>query len=187
MWGIALGVWGSCCSSILVVLGGSWSWSAVTLGEEGLRWVSVAEMPFVDAVLLGSLLAPCPEHPKWCDHPSLQGMDAQVWLSPLAVPPPHCCQVSFWDCFLFSASWCLAAHAARAWKQWGLGTLFLHLPCTKRNVKQLSDQSELHKGALFSVIFLPDFRAAEECFLLFGAGYCGSVHTTSKGVCQGSW
>jgi len=61
------------------------------------------------------------------------------------------------------------------------------LPCAKRNVKQLPDQSELHKGTLFSAFFLPDFRVAGERFILLGAGYRGSMCTTNEGIRQGSW
>lgn len=62
----------------------------------------------------------------------------------------------------------------------------LHSHC-KRNVKQQSDQSELYKGTLFSTIFLLVFRVAGEGFILLGAGCRGSVHTTSRGICQESW
>lgn len=108
-----------------------------------------------------------------------------VGLPPLAVPAPHAAT---------SPSGTLSSSllsGARLFVQPGLGNSgaeghSLHLPCTKRNVKQLSEQIELHKGTLFSAIFLLDFRMAEECFLLFGAGCCGSVHAMSKGICQGS-
>lgn len=159
-----------------------WLWGQVGADllwhHEKSNWVSVAEMPFVDALHCWTLWPPAPRTSRdMVIHPC-QGHSG--WAPPFGCPSSSCCQISSATLF-----WCWAICAARAWKQWSWRTLFLHLPCTKRNVKQCYKQIEMHKGTLFSAIFLHDFQMTEECFLLFGIGCCGSVHAMSKGICQG--
>lgn len=133
-------------------------------------------MPFVDALPCWTLWPPALRTPSdMVIHPC-EGHSG--WAPSSGCPSSSCCQISFWDFFPF---WCWAVCAAMA-----LDTVELHLPRTKRNAKQHCEQIELHKGTLFSAIFLLDFTVAEECFLLFGAGCCGSVHAMNKGICQGS-
>lgn len=162
-----------------------WLWGQVGADllwhNEKSNWVSVAEMPFVNALPCWTLWSPALRTPSGIVIHPCKGHSG--WAPSLGCPSSSCCQISFWDFFPF---WCWDVCAARAWKQWSWGTLFLHLPCTKRNVKQCYEQIEQHKGTLFSAIFLLDFSMAEECFLLFWAGCCGSVHAMSKKICQGN-
>lgn len=116
--------------------------------------------------------------------PNSMLFDPQGWAPLLCSPTLMCCWVSLGEFLLLCPM--AADCTARARIQWGLGVLFLHSHC-KRNVKQQSDRSELYKGTLFSTIFLLVFRVAGEGFILLGAGCRGSVHTTSRGICQESW
>lgn len=157
--------------------GGSWSWSAMTLEEEGLSWVSVAEMPFVNAALLDSLLASCPEHPKWWVHP------CKGWLlilcSPLAVPPPRGMEFPFEIIFssLLLVAWLLVQLGqGNSGVQGGSFSAY----CIQRGMWNISlAKVSFIKGLFSQPSSCLIFRAAEECFLLFGAGYCG-MHTTKE-------
>lgn len=116
--------------------------------------------------------------------PNSMLIDPRGWAPLLCSPTLMCCWVLFGEFLLLCPL--VADCTARAWMQWDLGMLFLHLHC-KRNVKQQSDRSELYKGTLFSTIFLLVFRVAGEGFILLGAWCRGSVHTTSQRICRESW